>query len=159
MNGSNSGRRSPLEVDRVVVVHGPADAATNAALAGAGLVVRLEVGETTVWAPAEKVLTEVAVSGSDKEPEPQLRLLLTVAQAAAALGVGRTTAYQLISSGQLEVVHVGRCARVPTEAVKELVERLRRAKESQSLPPGTVGLPGNTGASQRKAAFPDTRTG
>jgi excisionase family DNA binding protein len=54
------------------------------------------------------------------------RLLLTVVQAAEMLAIGRTTAYQLISSGDLEVVHIGRAARVPVEAVEDLVTRLRR---------------------------------
>lgn len=34
-------------------------------------------------------------------------LLLTVVEAAAMLGVGRTTAYELIAAGQLQVVHIG----------------------------------------------------
>jgi excisionase family DNA binding protein len=40
------------------------------------------------------------------------------------LGVGRTTAYELIGSGQLQVVHIGRSARVPVAAVHSYVERL-----------------------------------
>lgn len=58
-----------------------------------------------------------------KEPGP---LLLTVSQAAVMLAIGRTTAYELIATGDLEVVHIGRCARVPVEAVEVLVARLRR---------------------------------
>ena len=52
------------------------------------------------------------------------RLLLTVAEAAAMLGVGRTKAYELIAGGQLQVVHIGRAARVPVAAVHRYVEAL-----------------------------------
>lgn len=53
------------------------------------------------------------------------RLLLTVLEAAEVLGVGRSTMYELIRTGQVEVVHLGRCARVPAAALHEFVERLR----------------------------------
>ncbi len=56
------------------------------------------------------------------------RLLLTVVEAAEVLGVGRSTMYELIRTGQVEVVHLGRCARVPTTALEEFVERLRASK-------------------------------
>ncbi len=55
-------------------------------------------------------------------------LLLTVTQAAHLLAIGRTTAYELIAAGELEVVHIGRSARVPVEAVEELVTRLRHRR-------------------------------
>jgi excisionase family DNA binding protein len=51
------------------------------------------------------------------------RLLLTVVEA-AALGVGRTTAYELIAGGKLQVVHIGRSARVPLVAVRRYVDGL-----------------------------------
>lgn len=52
------------------------------------------------------------------------RLLVTVAEAAMMLGVGRTKAYELIAGGQLQVVHIGRAARVPVTAVHSYVEAL-----------------------------------
>lgn len=55
------------------------------------------------------------------------RLLLTVREAAHALGVGRSTAYELINAGELEVVHIGRACRVPVVVVEAYVERLRRS--------------------------------
>jgi excisionase family DNA binding protein len=152
-------RRAAAAVDRVVVVHGAADPATNAALASAGLVVRLEVGDTRVWAPAGWTGVVGPVAAAEERAEPTARLLLTVAEAASALGVGRTTAYELISAGRLEVVHVGRCARVPADAVKELVDRLRQETAARSRTAGTVAMPGTAGASQRTAAFPDRRAG
>jgi excisionase family DNA binding protein len=53
------------------------------------------------------------------------RLLLTIPQAAQRLGVGRTTVYQLTNAGELEVVHIGRCARIPIASVDAFVERIR----------------------------------
>ena len=111
--------------DRTVIVHGTADVTLAAALGSAGLVPVLERGATTVWSsaplPAQDV-TPAHTSGPEPEAAP---LLLTIPEAAALLGVGRTTAYQLISAGELEVVHVGRCARVPAGAVADFVEALR----------------------------------
>ena len=52
------------------------------------------------------------------------RLLLTVTEAATMLGVGRTKAYELIAGGQLQVVHIGRSARVPVVVVHRYVEAL-----------------------------------
>ena len=52
------------------------------------------------------------------------RLLLTVVEAAAMLGVGRTTAYELIADRKLQVVHIGRSARVPLVAVHRYVDGL-----------------------------------
>ena len=53
------------------------------------------------------------------------RILLTVREAADRLGIGRSTAYELIASGRLETVHIGRACRVPVDAVDRFVEALR----------------------------------
>ena len=48
-------------------------------------------------------------------PDPT-RLLLTVPEAAQRLGIGRTLMYELISTGQIASVRVGRLRRVrPTD--------------------------------------------
>ncbi len=51
--------------------------------------------------------------------------LLTIPEAARVLGIGRSTVYELIGAGRLEVVHIGRSARVPLAALAEFVEGLR----------------------------------
>ena len=61
------------------------------------------------------------------------RLLLTVREAAHALGVGRSTAYELITAGELEVVHIGRLCRIPVAVVEAYVERLRRPRNSTGV--------------------------
>ena len=49
------------------------------------------------------------------------KLLLTVVEAAHRLGIGRTLMYELLNSGQIESVHVGRLRKVPVEALKRFV--------------------------------------
>jgi excisionase family DNA binding protein len=56
------------------------------------------------------------------EPRPAL---LTIKQAARVLNLGRSTVYELIADGRLEVVHIGRSARVPTDAISKLIKGLR----------------------------------
>ena len=52
-------------------------------------------------------------------------ILLTPTEAARALGIGRSKLYELMSEGVLESVHIGACRRIPSEALTELVARLR----------------------------------
>lgn len=54
------------------------------------------------------------------EPKP----LYTIPEAAHALGVGRTTIYQLIASGELVRVKIGTRAVVTATSMRALVERL-----------------------------------
>lgn len=55
----------------------------------------------------------------------QTPLLLTPEQAAAQLGVGRTRMFALMSEGEVESVKVGRSRRVPCDALRQYVDRLR----------------------------------
>jgi excisionase family DNA binding protein len=61
------------------------------------------------------------------DPEP---VLLTIPEAARKLGIGRTLTYELIAAGELEVVHIGRAARVPLDAVSDFVARRRSAHDT-----------------------------
>lgn len=53
------------------------------------------------------------------------RIVLTVEEAAEALGIGRTLMYELIGSGAVESVTIGRLRRVPAGALTAFVEKLR----------------------------------
>jgi len=53
------------------------------------------------------------------------KLLLTVVEAAHRLGIGRTLMYELLGTGQIESVHVGRLHKVPAGALARFVERCR----------------------------------
>jgi excisionase family DNA binding protein len=78
------------------------------------------------------------------------QLLLKVHEAARMLGVGRTKAYELIAGGELQVVHIGRAARVPLVAVHRYVEALL------SPPPRTMRrAPRQRDASQPPLPFID----
>jgi excisionase family DNA binding protein len=52
-------------------------------------------------------------------------MLLTIPDAARVLAIGRTTLYELIADGALEVVRIGRCARVPLDALQTFVDQRR----------------------------------
>ncbi len=52
------------------------------------------------------------------------RLLLRPEEVAKALGVGRTMVFELIRSGELRSVKIGKSRRIPTQAVREYVEGL-----------------------------------
>jgi excisionase family DNA binding protein len=58
-------------------------------------------------------------------PIPRQRVVLTVEQAAQALGIGRTFMYELVGSGEVESVLIGRLRRVPADALADYVARLR----------------------------------
>ena len=51
-------------------------------------------------------------------------LLVTPEEAARRLSVGRTTIYELIASGELQSVNIGRCRRVPVSSLSLFVNRL-----------------------------------
>ncbi len=53
------------------------------------------------------------------------QLLLTVPQAADRLAVSRSMLYQLMASGALPSVHVGRSRRIPADALAAFVQELR----------------------------------
>src|SRR5690348_119972 len=57
-----------------------------------------------------------------RRPDMSERLLLRVGEVAERLGIGRSKTYELIAAGELPVVRVGRCVRVPAVAVRRWVE-------------------------------------
>ena len=76
--------------------------------------------------PAPPPVADVIPSGPVEEQDKGgLVLLLSVEEAGKALGVSRSTVYELIGSGDLEVVHIRRSVRVPVDAVHDFVRRLR----------------------------------
>ena len=50
-----------------------------------------------------------------------LPLTLRVEELMPILGIGRNTAYELVRSGQIRSIHVGRQLRVPKDAVAEFL--------------------------------------
>jgi excisionase family DNA binding protein len=56
------------------------------------------------------------------------KLLLRASEVGQLIGVGRSKAYQLIASGDLPSVRLGkgRCVRVPADGLRRWIEELRR---------------------------------
>jgi excisionase family DNA binding protein len=70
---------------------------------------------------------ERPVTSGDRQQRSVEPVLLTIPEAAVALAIGRTKVYELISAGEIDVVHIGRSARVPADAIREFVAA-RRAR-------------------------------
>lgn len=70
---------------------------------------------------------------ADHRPLPRPRLVLTVEQAAEALAIGRTLMYELVGTGAVESVRIGRLRRIPAQALAVYVESLRST-------PGAAGV-------------------
>ncbi|MFF2144424.1 helix-turn-helix domain-containing protein [Kitasatospora sp. NPDC058190] len=68
----------------------------------------------------EHVLLRLIADQGRVAADPTL-VALTVEEAARRLGVGRTTMYALVASGEVPSVTIGRLRRVPAEALKEYV--------------------------------------
>jgi excisionase family DNA binding protein len=84
---------------------------------------------------------------SDAVLNDEQLLLVTPEEAARRLAIGRTTVYELLSSGALGSVQIGRSRRVPVSALSAFVERLadqaaeRSTRASSGLsacPPGSA---------------------
>lgn len=63
--------------------------------------------------------------GTPQVPEP--RRLLRVEEAAHQLGIERTLMYELVGSGAVESVRIGRLRRIPVACLDEFVANLRAA--------------------------------
>jgi excisionase family DNA binding protein len=57
-------------------------------------------------------------------------MLLTIREAASVLRIGRSTLYELVGRGEIEVVHIGRAVRVPVDALLAFVEGCRTPRVS-----------------------------
>jgi excisionase family DNA binding protein len=126
---------TPDHTHRVVIVIGQPDHTLVASLGAVGLTPVAEDGEVVIWGkPSPSPRLNAARPPEVPAATSQPSLLMTIADAAHALGIGRSTVYELISQGELDVVHVGRSARVPTETLRALVERLRADQEPRRWP-------------------------
>ena len=79
-------------------------------------------------------MTLVAHGSAEPLPTPgdtypehasQDQLLLKVVEAARRLGVGRSLMYELINSGEIDSIHVGRLRRIPPDALTDYIARRR----------------------------------
>ena len=61
-------------------------------------------------------------------PDP---LLLTIHDAALQLAISRSTLCKLLSTGDLEAIHIGRAVRIPVEALDRYIRALRGLPETE----------------------------
>ena len=94
---------------------------------------RRGVDETTVYRLASPLSAVTADGASTVMPreDPVTKssitddqLLVTPEEAGRRLSVGRTTIYELMASGELQSVSIGRCRRVPVKSLSSFVNRL-----------------------------------
>lgn len=74
-----------------------------------------------------QLATLMADQPAAREPAPVVRparVLLTVEEAAEQLGIGKTTAYAYVRTGELESVLIGRLRRIHADAIAEFAARL-----------------------------------
>ena len=60
-----------------------------------------------------------------KAPPPVEPICVKVNDAARMIGVGRTKLYELIASGEIEVVKLGKSTRITTASLHKMVMRQR----------------------------------
>lgn len=53
----------------------------------------------------------------------EMPLVLTVAEVAAVLGIGRHAAYELVQSGALPIIRIGKHIRVYRDALEKFLEQ------------------------------------
>jgi excisionase family DNA binding protein len=66
---------------------------------------------------------EAPASPSSSIPKSIPKLVLTPQEAAGALSIDRSTLYQLLMCGEIRSFKIGRCRRIPLDALKEWVVR------------------------------------
>jgi excisionase family DNA binding protein len=52
-------------------------------------------------------------------------LVYTIPEAATALRISRTKLYELLDSGEIESIHIGRGRKIPADALRIYIDRLR----------------------------------
>jgi excisionase family DNA binding protein len=65
-------------------------------------------------------------------------LLLSPSEAARRLSLGRTRLYQLLGSGELASVQVGKLRRIPTRALRDYVDGLVATQSRREPPPAST---------------------
>ena len=68
----------------------------------------------------------------DTQVEASPRVMLTLTEAAERLSIGRSTVYELLASGALESVYIGRLRRIPVDCLTEFVDACRREQQERT---------------------------
>jgi len=71
----------------------------------------------------------------EPRPSPTQKVFLTVAEAAEVLGIGKTTTYALVRSGEIESVLIGRLRRIHIDTVTAYAAELLERQRADNDPP------------------------
>ncbi len=104
--------------------------------------------------PAKPPVPEATEPGQPHREDSHRLLLVTPEDAAAMLSLGRTTVYQLMGTGELHSVRIGRARRIPTAALEAFIGRL--TDSANALTVTGHGLPDHQPG--RDAAPPESRS-
>ncbi|MEY9887499.1 excisionase family DNA binding protein [Catenulispora sp. MAP5-51] len=58
-------------------------------------------------------------------------LVYTIYEAASALRISRTKIYELLDSGEIDSIHIGRSRKIPADELRAYIDRLRGKEEDQ----------------------------
>ena len=67
---------------------------------------------------------ELPVQPPDVRPPPQEKIAFTIAEAIGASGIGRTTLYALMKTGELRAIKLGRKTLIPAQGLYDFLSRL-----------------------------------
>jgi len=68
-------------------------------------------------------MTQDVARESRESATAKVKLLVTIADAAEALALGRSAVYELLLTGQIQSVKIGRARRIPVDALQAFVAR------------------------------------
>ena len=67
------------------------------------------------------------------------RLAFRVPEVGELVGIGRSKAYQLVASGEIPSIRIGRAVRVPAQALKDYLARKQAEAEGEQHPVAAEG--------------------
>jgi excisionase family DNA binding protein len=73
------------------------------------------------------------------------QLLFSVKEAAGLLGIGRTFMFELLATGEIDSLKIGRLRKIPRDAIDEYIERLRAQQGAKSKGLRHLSLPDQRG--------------
>ena len=56
-------------------------------------------------------------------------LAVRIPEAARMIGIGQSTLYQYVASGEIEIIKIGRSTVVSMDALRDFIERRRKAED------------------------------
>nr|KIS29931.1 hypothetical protein TQ38_25585 [Novosphingobium sp. P6W] len=92
--------------------------------------------------PAKEVLR--TGSACTIPPPPFKAVSVRIPTAAAMLGIGKTKLYELISTGEIDLIKIGKVSLIAVNALEAFVERQGRTNDTSRGRPASRGRPRKT---------------